>query len=176
MISVAMKIIDSLRPLLPGLAGLISGIAMTSCQTTSNPSNTTRVPMSMSAAKWMKVSSQPPRYYPQGVSVDCPTDHWSGEWVYTGDERGTRYFIPLHGLGERREMLVHDALSARSGRKLAEVAAEDDEILTRNIKNMSLFGPPTYAGLLLGAMGGGTPGDIDIHRLQKEWASSKEPH
>ena len=171
-----MKTTDSLRQWIPGLAGLMSVIAMTSCQTTSNPPNATRVAVSTAAVKWVKVSSQPPTFYPRGVPADCPTDHWSGEWIYTGDERGTRYFIPLHGLGEKRRMLVHDALSARSEGKLKQVAAQDDEILSRNVRNMTLFGPPTFAGLFLAALAEAPVNEIDIHQFKKSWASSKEPH
>jgi hypothetical protein len=111
--------------------------------------------MSMAGAKWVKVSSQPPTYYPGGVPADCPTDHWSGEWVYTGDEKGTRYFIPLHGMGDKREALVHDALSKRSALKLDTIEAEDREILVRNVRNQILYGPPTYALCLMAAAGAG---------------------
>jgi hypothetical protein len=125
----------------------------------------------------VKVSAQPPTYYPRGVAADCPTDHWSGDWVDTGDEQGTRYFIPFRSLGgTNRQMLLNDALARRSERKLAAIEAEDDEILARNIRNAALFGPPVYGGLLLAAMGGATAFEIDPHRLQKEWRTSKEPH
>jgi len=111
------------------------------------------------------------------VPADVPTDHWSGEWVDTDDEFGTRYFIPFRKLGGMdRRTLVNEALSARSERKLAQIAKEDEEILARNIRNTALFGPPVYAGVLLAAMGGASSFEVDTHRLQKEWITSKQPH
>lgn len=170
-----MRSTDRIQTLSPLAAGLILAIAVVSYQTIDVPPNATAAKPAPQA-RWVKVSSQPPTYYPRGIPADCPTDHWSGEWVETGDEKGTRYFIPLHGLGERREALVDDALSARSERKLAVIEAEDREILKRNIRNQVLFGPPAYAGLLLAAHAGATSYAIDSDRLQREWITSKQPH
>jgi hypothetical protein len=149
--------------------------AAISCQTHTKPS-TAEVRQPIMRKNWVKVSSQPPTYYPKGVPANIDTDHWIGDWVYADDETGSRYFIPLHGMGTRRESLVHDALSARSERKLAVIEAEDGEILARNIRNQILFGPPAYAGLLLAAHAGATSFEIDAERLQREWATSKQPH
>lgn len=171
-----MKTIDSLQHLLPALACLISGMALTACQTTSNSPGPTRVPMSTAAANWVKVSSQPPTYYPAGVPADCPTDHFSGEWVYTGDERGSRYFIPLHGLdGIRRQILVADALGNLSDQKRNQINAEDWELNQRAVRNVVLFGPLVASGVTLAAMAGVDPGDLDYSRLQSEWHTSKHP-
>ena len=164
-----MKTIDSLRQLIPGLAGLISVITMTSCQTTSTPPDATRVAMSSAAAKWVMVSSQPPTYYPRGVPADCPTDHWSGEWVITGDERGTRYFIPLHGLDGKRQALVHDALAARSPRKLAQIADEERATRLKTIK----YSPVLVPMNLLLAMGGASSG-VDEAMLERAVEEIKE--
>lgn len=171
-----MKTIHSLHHLLPGLAGLLLAMALTSCQNLSNSPDTMRVPMSTAAANWVKVSSQPPTYYPVGVPVDCPTDHFSGEWVYTGDEQGTRYFIPLHGLDEiRRQILIADALENLSEDKRARINAEDRELRQRDVRNVVLFGPLVATGVTLAAMGGVAPDDFDFPRLQKEWYTSKHP-
>lgn len=171
-----MKTHPLIHRLLAGVACLVFALAGVSCRTNGVPPPAV-LPATVTRSQWVKVSSRPPTYYPRGVAADCPTDHWSGEWVFTGDDLGTRYFIPFHGLGGAdRQSLVHQALAARSERKLAQTAKEDDEILARNIRNMALFGPPTYAGLLLAAMGGATSFEPDVHRLQKEWDSSKQPH
>lgn len=170
-----MKANPSLHHLYPGFACLVLAFAAISCGTTTPPS--ADVPKTVIRSHWVKVSSQPSIYYPRGVAANVPTDHWRGEWVDTGDEHGTRYFIPFRDLGgTARQMLVKEALSQRSERKLAVIAAEDDEILARNIRNMALFGPPVYAGLFLAAMGGASAAHIDIHRLEKEWRTSKESH
>jgi hypothetical protein len=173
----AMKTNDPLPCQLPVSACLLFAIAATSCQTHSEPP-TVAVRQTVMRKNWVKVSSQPPTFYPKGVAANSPTDHWSGEWVDTGDENGTRYFIPLRGIsGTNRQMLVKEALSQRSERKLAVIAAEDDEILARNIRNMALFGPPVYGTMILGMMVGVPPsGEVDIYRLQKEWHTAREPH
>jgi hypothetical protein len=158
-----------------GTACVFCALVLVSCQFTQTPQRRVTV-QSMASHHWKKVSSSPPTFYPSGVAADCHTDHWSGEWVYTGDEKGTRYFIPLRGLGSSRQAWIQEALSARSGRKLAEVAAGDEQIRSRNFKNLVLFGPPTYSALLVAAMAGASPSELDIHRIQKEWDSSKEPH
>jgi hypothetical protein len=74
---------------------------------------------------WVKVSSRPPTFYPRGVAADYPTDFRSGEWVYTGDAQGTRFFIPLRGIvGIPRKTLIDEALSARSEEKKRQIAAD----------------------------------------------------
>ncbi|MCF7674302.1 MAG: hypothetical protein K9N23_00905 [Akkermansiaceae bacterium] len=74
------------------------GVVISSCSTT--PRNTTPGTQGAQIASnsWKKVSSNPPTWYPRGVAADHPTDHNSGEWVYTDDAEGTRFFVPLHGL------------------------------------------------------------------------------
>jgi hypothetical protein len=75
---------------------------------------------------WVKVRSNPPTYYPRGTPSDYPTDFQSGEWVHTGDENDTRYFLPLRGLSsERRTTLLHEALAARSPNMKNQIARED---------------------------------------------------
>lgn len=171
-----MKSNPSLHHLYPCLVCLVVAIVGISCRTTAPPS--ADVPKTVTRSHWVKVSSQPPTYYPCGVAANVPTDHWSGEWIDTGDEHGARYFIPFHGLGGNdRQMLVKEALSQRSERKLAVIAAEDDEILARNIRNMALFGPPVYGTMILAMMAGVPPsGEVDIHRLEKEWHTARQPH
>jgi hypothetical protein len=60
-----------------------------------------------SSRHWVKVSSRPPTFYPRGVAADCATDVHSGEWVYTDDAQGTRYFIPVRDWGRTpRQTLI----------------------------------------------------------------------
>lgn len=123
---------------------------------------------------WVKVTARPPTYYPRGVPADTSTDHWSGEWVDTGDDLGTRYFIPLHGLGGvDRRSLVQEALAARSDKKLAQIAAEDREIRDTQMIQTVVFGPLAVAGLTLAAIGGGQITGDDLDRWNSEWYSSK---
>jgi hypothetical protein len=170
-----MKNLPSFHRIVAGLASVVFAFMAISCQTATPPAaDVTKGP---TQSHWVKVSSQPPTYYPRGVAADHPTDHWSGEWVDTGDDHGTRYFIPFRELGGiDRQRLVNEALSARSERKLAAIADEDEEIRLRNIRNVAFYGPPVYAGLLLAAMGGATSFEVDVHRLEKEWYSSKGLH
>jgi len=77
--------------------------------------------------KWVKVRSAPPIWYPRGVSTDCPTDHRNGDWVYTEDAAGTRFFIPRHGLSkERRNVLLNEAAAARNENNIAIRDCADD--------------------------------------------------
>ncbi|MDA7651994.1 hypothetical protein N8582_02245 [Akkermansiaceae bacterium] len=63
---------------------------------------------------WVKVSSEPPTWYPRGVPADHPTDYRSGEWIHLKDTANTRFFIPLHGLlSEKRKALEAEAMAAR---------------------------------------------------------------
>lgn len=170
-----MKANPSRRHLFPAFACLVLVLSGISCRT-NGVTPPAGLPAAVTRSHWVKVSSRPPTFYPRGVAADCPTDHWAGEWVFTGDDLGTRYFIPFHGLGVDRQSLLHLALAARSERKLTQIAIENEEIQARNIRNMALFGPPTYAGVLLAAMGGATSFEIDVVQLQKEWDSTKQPH
>jgi hypothetical protein len=147
-----MKPMNKLR-IMPGLACLLIVIAAASCQTTTPPA--ADATKTLTPSHWVKVSSQPPTYYPRGVSADHSTDHWSGEWVYADDAKGSRYFIPIHGLGTvNRQSLIQEALSARSEKKLAKIAAEDREIRNKGLRKSFILIP---ANLLL-AMGGGFGG------------------
>jgi hypothetical protein len=130
----------------------------------------------VSSQRWVKVSSRPPTLYPRGVAAGCPTDCHSGEWVHTADAQDTRYFIPLHGLGgQSRQALVNEALSARSEKRLRQIAAEDRDMRNKNVSNTILYGPLVVAGVTMLAMvsQGNMP---DMDRMKEEWVSSKQPH
>ena len=154
----AMKTIPSSHQLLPGLACLVLTLAGVSCQTSTPP--TADVPKTVTRSHWVKISSHPPTFYPRGVAADSPTDHWTGEWVFTGDALGSRYFIPFRGLGKMdRPSLIHEAFSARSDKKLQQIAAEDRELRNKHLKH-SLILLPLNA---MGAIGGGS---IDESQLE----------
>ena len=64
----------------------------------------------------------------------CPDGLPSGEWVHTGDARDARFFIPLHGIvGTPRQILVNEALAARSKRKVSQIAAEDRATIAKEM-------------------------------------------
>jgi hypothetical protein len=173
---VAMKTIQRPHHLFCVFLCSLAALTAISCQTTSSPTKITRVPMSVTGTKWVKVSSQPPNYYPRGVAANCKTDHWSGEWIETGDEKGTRYFIPLHGLGMKRDVLIREALAARSARKLDQVEVEEREKSVRNVRSIVIGGPPLVTCIMLcGMVGAPGPSYEDFQRLGKEWHETKQP-
>jgi hypothetical protein len=153
-------------------------MAAMSCQTHTKPS-TAAVRQPVTRKNWVKVSSQPPTYYPKGVAADSPTDHWSGEWIYTEDENESRYFIPLHGLeGTSRQDLIADAQSRLSEKKRTRIAAEDREIRNRKVTDTIVYGPPLAAANMMCALL--TLGQVavvsdEFPRWQKEWHTSKHP-
>lgn len=101
-------------------------IMISSCATShSNPTAGTQSAQTIGNS-WKKVSSNPPTWYPRGIAADHPTDHSSGEWVYTDDVQGARFFIPLHGLSAaQRKALVAEALAARDPDKVREVSNQE---------------------------------------------------
>ncbi len=105
----------------------------------------------MASGHWVQVSKRPPTFYPRGVSANCKTDCNSGEWVYAGDAAGSRFFIPLHGLGNMsRKTLVNEALAARSEQLVDQIAAEDRAYNAKRLLFNSVF-IPIYA---IGSAGG----------------------
>ena len=84
-----------------------------SCSTSREVDSSTHVAPEMGKG-WVKVSSEPPTWYPRGVPADHPTDYRSGEWIYLKDRTDTRFFIPLHGLlTDKRKALEAEAMAAR---------------------------------------------------------------
>ena len=106
--------LNRLRRLLCQLASLGIFVAVTcSCSTSREVDSSTHVVPQMSKG-WVKVSSEPPTWYPRGVPADHPTDYRSGEWIYLKDTADNRFFIPLHGLlPEKRKALQAEAMAAR---------------------------------------------------------------
>jgi hypothetical protein len=154
---------------------LPAALLMIQCAPTGGapPRTVTVVPVSIQ--HWVKVSSRPLTFYPRGVAADAPTDCLSGEWVHTGDAQDTRYFIPFHGLGGiPRQTLVNEALSARSDKKLRQIAAEDRDIRNKDVSHAVLTAPLVAAGVMLSF--GYFPNCLADTEWEKEWYSSKQPH
>ena len=102
---------------------------------------------------WVQIRENPPTWYPRGTPWDCATDHHAGEWVETGDHKGTRYFIPLHDIGViQRQSLVNEALAARSASKQARIAGEECEIFLGSLSDI-IVGVPLTAMALCGTVG-----------------------
>jgi hypothetical protein len=127
------------------------GICLTSCATTSSRSQTATkrppasTPKSGIDANWVKVRSNPPTWYPRGTRSDCPTDFRSGEWVETGDQQGTRYFIPLRVTGPTpRQTLVNEALAARSTCKKLRNSTDNVAICLKEAGNIVVGVPLTF--------------------------------
>lgn len=128
-----------------------------------------------SSRHWVMVSSSPPTFYPRGVAADCPTDVQSGEWVYTGDARDTRYFIPVRNFGKTpRQTLVNEALAARGDNKIHRIEAEDQAEHNDVKKRMLKKTPLVIIGTMLSF--GSCPEWLVETDFETEWNSSKKPH
>ena len=92
-----------------GLLFLLENLA--SCSSGSNSSVT------FQPNHWHKVRSNPPTYFPKGVSAGHATGFSDGSWVYSGDKAKTRYFIPGNDVATKS--LVAEAMSTMTanGRK-----------------------------------------------------------
>ncbi|MDA7540751.1 hypothetical protein N8662_02825 [Akkermansiaceae bacterium] len=106
--------LNRLRRSLCQLASLGILAAVTcSCSTSREVDSSPHVVPKMSKG-WVKVSSEPPTWYPRGAAANHPTDYRGGEWIYLKDTADTRFFIPLHGLlPEKRKPLQAEAMAAR---------------------------------------------------------------
>jgi hypothetical protein len=147
-----MKTTFLIHRLLPVIACLLFAMAAISCQTTTPP--TAAVQQPVTRKNWVKVSSQPPTYYPRGTPSDCPTDFRSGEWVVTGDNEGTRYFIPLHANGGiPRAMLLEEALAARKTDVYRSTTAEQCGEFAKTVGTI-VVAPPLFMMALAGSQYG----------------------
>jgi hypothetical protein len=123
---------------------------LSSCATTT-PKTVNPVP----SPHWVKVRSNPPTYYPRGTPSDCPTDFHNGEWVHTGDDKDTRYFLPLRGLSsERRTNLLHEALAARSPNMKNQIAREDTSRVAKDCATALFYLSPPGWFVAMGQMPG----------------------
>lgn len=120
---------------------------VSSCATDTQPTNSFAKPSSKVAAttssRWVKVRSNPPTWYPQGVDANTPTNHWNGDWVYTQDGVDTRFFIPRRGLSpERRNALLKEATAARDENNIAIRDRADDRERTSAAINEAMKDAP----------------------------------
>jgi len=139
------------------LVALINSCSTTVSQLRTVPAGSPSIAPA-ATSRWVKIHPDPPTWYPRGTPADHPTDYRSGEWLYTEDAVGSRYFIPVRGIAkERREALRKEALAARSPRKVARIAGEDAlRVVGAGAATVLVLTPP---GLLaLGAMHGIGPG------------------
>lgn len=158
--------------MLSGFCALLS----VSCQSSSAPP-APQVRQPSIGHHWVKVATEPPTFYPVGVAYDSSTDYLSGEWVEIGDEKASRYFIPLHlPGGPPRQELVNEALAMRSERKLREIAKQDSsdnrESLLRFAKYSPVLVPLNAVGMASIAFGNGsyTPiGASDFEGWMARW-------
>ena len=150
-------------------------LLLSQCAPTAPTPPQAAAPVAFSKQHWVQVSSRPARFYPRGVEADVPTDWHSGEWVVTGDEQDTRFFIPFQGIGgARRQALLDEALAARSEKKLQQIAAEDRAERNEERSRVLKKAPLIFLGSLL-SFGASADWLADTD-WEKEWYSSKQPH
>ena len=154
---------------------LPSALLLSQCAPTSAPDSGTPAVSAIVSSHWVQVSSRPPTFYPRGVSAECPTDIESGEWVTTGDAKGTRYFIPVScPPGVPRKTLVNEAISARSPQKIQQIEDEtraiEREQFAENAASFSLTMLGTFVTL------GQCPDLFVDRKWREEWKSSKKPY
>lgn len=126
---------------------LIAVACLNSCGTglSEKPAPT---PTTVNQQHWHKVKTNPPTYFPRGVSADHPTDNQSdGMWVKTGDAAGTRYFIPNRGVDSR--LLVAEALTQVTPEQKAKQDRNDEPGVTGDGIRGAIGGVATGIGTVL---------------------------
>lgn len=95
---------------------LLSLGTLVSCQSIrSKKSNTPGpVPSALQSGHWHQVRKNPPTYFPKGIPADHPTEFRDGSWVYSGDQRDSRFFIPAHGTRIPQLTLIAEAQQTMS--------------------------------------------------------------
>jgi len=94
---------------------------------------------------WVKASDHPPSYVVRGYDPTAGTTYSEGEWIETGDEPGSRFFIPYKVTGPvSKPDLVREAMGARTEKKRQEIASHNRQ---HTAKNMGLFvlGTPVWS-------------------------------
>ena len=99
--------------IIKSLALLLATCSLVSCQTSTAHS-------ALKSGHWRQVSGNPPTYFPKGVAADHPTGVREGYWVSSGDEKGTRFFIPV-----RDTQLPTDELIAEAHASMTPAAKEE---------------------------------------------------
>lgn len=129
---------------------LLAALLLNQCAPIGTPISDAPLASSVIPEHWVQVSSHPPTFYPRGVSADCPTDYRSGEWVFTEDAKGTRFFIPFSCPGPiPRQALLEEALSAQSPGKLKKTKDQNGKIRLEDVIDDSKSAPLIAAGTIL---------------------------
>ena len=95
---------------------------------------------------WVLVAEEPPTFFPAGLPKDAPTNYRHGEWVKAG-RRGTKWFIPRGGIGERSEAsLREEALAATTrAEKVARGLEAGGEFVGKSVWTSLLLAGATAA-------------------------------
>lgn len=159
---------------LPAMLVLPSALLLNQCAPPHASKPETPAVSAVVSSHWVQVSSRTPTFYPRGVSAVRPTDYQSGEWVYTGDAKGTHFFIPFSCPSRiPRRALVEEAMSARSPMKLRKINDENRKIHGERVINHAKSVPLISVGTILAL--GQCPDFLVGTKWNEEWKSSKKP-
>ena len=109
---------------------------------------------------WVKAFDHPPSYVARGYDPADGTTYSEGEWIESGDAKGSRYFIPYKVTGPvPRPELVKEAIAARTDKKRQEIASHNRKHLAKNL-GLFVLGTPVWMayGIAQSGMGGYTGG------------------
>jgi hypothetical protein len=85
------------------LAVCLAG-TLISCQTA-----TPDVTNARDSGHWKQIRSTPPTFFPRETPIDHPVGFEDGYWVHSGDEKGTRFFIPIRHTDIPSDQLIAEA-------------------------------------------------------------------
>jgi hypothetical protein len=104
--------------IVPLILVLLSTCTLVSCQPPP-PVN------ALKSGHWQQVQQSPSIYFPKEIPAAHPTTFRDGYWVYSGDQRGTRFFIPFHGTDLSAEELVEEAQATMTPAAREELDSRD---------------------------------------------------
>lgn len=134
------------------LAGVLTVAMLASCQ-----SAKVQKTAAVDKSHWVKASDHPPSYVARGYDAASGTTYSEGEWIETGDEQGSRYFIPYKVTGPvRKPELVKEAMAARTEKKQEEIVAHNRQHLAKTV-GLFVLGTPVWSayGAALAMAGAG---------------------
>ena len=106
---------------------LVSCLLFTSCQ---KRVPTYPGPSALESGNWKRVSDDPPTYFPKGLAAGSSTQPWDGSWVNSGDEKGTRFFVPARAVGgvsaKTLSAEAHAAMTSEEKAKREELVLHKD--------------------------------------------------
>jgi len=129
------------------ILALATGVLLGACAAT--PRNTGDVLAQSPIAKsiktnWYIASEEPLTLFPKGCPVEAPTTPNDGEWVYPGDNKEIRWFVPREGVASSSRDELHKQATDASVALQVLAAKKGPMRLTREI------GLKLMASLLLG--------------------------